>query len=128
MTAKSPHIQVLPDYPVDVLALSASGCVTHDDYEQVIMPLVDQKIASQGKLKLLYLLGPEFESYSAGAAWDDARLGVMHLADFARIAIVTDKKWIRRGVKMFAPLIRCPVQLFDTKDLAAAKAWITANV
>ena len=48
-------------------------------------------------------------------------------ADFARIAVVTDPEWVRIGVKMFAPLIPCPVHLFHLTERAAAQDWICAN-
>ena len=123
-TDETGSFEILDGYPADVVAISAHGRITRTDYEKVLMPLVEARVKAEGKVKLLYVLGTDFEGVSAGAAWDDAKLGFLHMADFARIAVVTDVEWIRLGLKMFAPLIRCPVHLFHTGETEVAKAWI----
>ncbi len=120
--------QILADMPADVIAVRASGKIQHHDYSETLVPLVTRKIAALGKVKLLYILGDDFESVSLAAAWDDARLGLLHLGDFAQIAVVSDIGWIKSGVRLFAPLIRCPVQVFGMAELDAAKAWVTQAV
>jgi hypothetical protein len=127
MTEPKSGFEVLQGYPADVLAIAAHGRITRADYEKTLIPLVAQKVKAKGKVKLLYVLAQDFGGFTAGAAWDDARLGLTHLGDFARIAVVTDVEWIRLGVKMFAPLIRCPVHLFHTSDMDEAAAWIAGD-
>lgn len=126
MSDKAHALQILTGYPPDVLAVEATGHVTAADYEQVLIPAVEAAVKAEGKVKLLYLVGEGFAGYSAGAMWDDARLGLLHMGDFARVAVVSDVPWLTASVKLFAPLIPCPVHVFPVADLAAAKAWITA--
>jgi hypothetical protein len=121
------RFEILEGYAPDVVAISAKGHITAADYETVLSPLIRERIARQGKVKLLYILGQEFEGVSAGAALDDAGLGLMHLGDFARIAVVTDVAWIRWGVRLFSPLFRCPVRVFGNADLDTAGSWIAAD-
>jgi hypothetical protein len=126
-SAQQPNIEILPGYPADVLAIAAHGYVTRADYEEVLIPAVTAKIAAEGKVKLLYLIGEGFEGFSAGAAWDDAKLGFLHLGALARVAVVTDIDWIRIGTKMFAPLMPCPVHVFHLAEMEAATVWISDN-
>ena len=121
---KPSGFEMLSGYPDDVLAVSAHGRITRADYEGVLIPEVERR-AKAGKVKLLYVLGADFASVTAGAAWDDARLGLLHWGDFSRIAVVTDVEWIRLGVKMFAPLMPCPVHLFNAAQASEASAWIS---
>lgn len=121
------NFEILGGMPADVLAIEARGKITRADYETVLIPEVTRRTRTQGKVKLLYLLGERFEGYTAGAAWDDAKLGILHLGDFARVAVVTDVDWIRMGVKMFAPMLSAPVHLFHTAELQSAKAWIAED-
>ncbi len=121
----SGKFELLEGYPADVVAISASGKIDRAAYEETLMPLIERRIEAEGKVNLLYRVGEEFEGYTAGAMWDDARLGLVHLGDFARIAVVTDVEWIRMGVKMFAPMMRGEVHLFHLSEMDAAKAWIT---
>jgi hypothetical protein len=119
------HFTVLDGYPADVIAISASGHITSDDYEKVLIPLVEDRIKAEGKVKLLYMLTPEFAGFSAGAMWDDAKLGLLHFGDFAKVALVTDIDWMRAGTKLFAPLMRFEVRVYPVAELDAAKAWIS---
>ena len=122
------HFTILSGYPPDVLAIRAEGHLTGEDYRTVLVPRIEKMIAAEGRVKLLYELGPGFEGLSAGAVWEDARLGIWHLADFARIAVVTDIGWIRAGLKLFVPLIPCPVQVFALEDRTEAAEWISAAI
>ncbi len=126
--AEHRNIEILSGFPADVLALSATGHVTRADYEQVVIPAVERQIKAEGRVKLFYRLGPEFQGLSAGAALEDAKLGLLHIGDLARVAVVTDVDWIRAGVRMFSPLISCPVHLFHVAETEAATVWISENV
>ncbi|KEO50480.1 STAS/SEC14 domain-containing protein [Thioclava pacifica] len=111
-------------YPTDVLAFEAVGEIDAEAYETQLIPAVEAKIAAEGKVKLLYVLGDRFEGFTMGAAWDDTKLGLSHLGDFGALALVTDTDWIRHGMKIFAPLVHAPLRVFHVAELEEAKAWI----
>ena len=97
----------------------------------VILPIVfkdkiEAAVKASGPARLYYELGEDFHGFSLGAAWDDAMVGLRHLSDFARVAVVTDIGWIRSGTALFAPLIPCEVRVFPLAERAAARAWIAA--
>jgi hypothetical protein len=117
--------EILDDLPRDVLALKVRGIITSQDYRKTLIPLVEKKLEGHDHLKLLIIFDDAFESYSGAAIWDDMRFGFSHLGDFSRIAIVTDLGWIRHSAKLFGPLIRGKVHIFDVKDLVEARSWIT---
>lgn len=127
MTNQAKHaLEILPGYPADVVAVEATGHVRRADYEGILIPAVLSTAKAEGKVKLIYIIGDRFAGLSLGAAWDDAKLGILHMGDFARVAVVSDVDWIRVGLKMFAPFMSCPVHVFHVAELAAAKDWITA--
>jgi len=115
---------ILEGYPDTVLALRAEGTISRDNYEDTLIPLAEQKIKAHGKVKLLYWCGPDFEGFSAGAMWDDARFGLTHLGDISKIAFISDIDWLRMSMKFFAPLIPAPVQVFHNAEIEDAKNWI----
>lgn len=119
-------IERIPDLPEGVVGLRAVGDVEGDDYEQVIIPAVEAALEGRDKIRLLYVLGPEFDEYEDGAAWEDAKLGMHHLFDFERVAVVTDATWISRGVRWFAFAIPGKVKVFPNAELDDARAWIVA--
>ncbi len=124
---RSGHFLTLGGYPDNVVAFRAEGVITRDDYEETLIPIVEKKIRAHGKIKLLYWCGEEFKGFSAGAMWDDARFGLMHLGDFLKIAVVSDIEWVRQSVKLFAPLVRAPVQVFHNSGIEDANRWITED-
>ena len=118
------HLITLDGYPDNVVALLAEGVITHNDYEETLIPVTENKIRVHGKVKLLYWCGEKFKGFSVGAMWDDTRFGMMHLGDFLKIAVVSDIEWVRQSVKLFAPLVRDSVQVFHNADIEAANRWI----
>lgn len=119
-------IEILPDYPDEVLAITASGTVTGDDYASVIIPAIEAKVKSHGKIRLLYHLGAEFSGFDAAAMWEDATTGLKHFTDFEKIAFVSDVDWINHMVSAFGFMIPCPVKVFSGSQLSAASDWIKA--
>ena len=109
----------------NVVAIRATGTVTGDDYENMLIPLIEQKLDQHDKIRLLYHLGPEFAGYDAGAMWDDTKIGLEHLTHFEKIAVVTDVDWVIRLVKAAGFLIPGEVRCFANSELAAAQTWIS---
>ncbi len=117
-------IEVLPDYPDNILAIKASNNVTGEDYQSVIVPAIDAKIEAHGKIRLLYYLGSEFTGFDAAAMWEDTTTGFRHFTDFEKIAFVSDVEWINHMVSAFGFIIPCPVKVFRGSRLSEASDWI----
>jgi hypothetical protein len=120
-------IRLLSDMPAGVLGLEAVDDVEREDYEDVIVPAVDAAIAEHGKVRLVYVLGHEFDEYEGEAVWEDIKLGVRHPASFERMAIVTDAAWAGPALKVFSVLWPGKARAFRLADLAAAKRWAAAE-
>lgn len=117
-------IDGLPD---DVVGVTLKGEVTARDYEDILIPALKDRLERFGAMKLLYHIGPDFASFTAGAMWDDAAFGALNLTKFEKIAVVTDIGWIAQGVKLFAPLIGGEVRVYATDDFENARAWIATQ-
>lgn len=117
-------LKIIDDLPDDVLGLEASGEVTADDYRSVLVPALEAKLAKYPKARLLYVLGPGFEGFSGGAAWQDARVGMQHFTDFDRVAVVTGTDWIRNIVEAFGFVMPGEVETFDSEEIDGARSWI----
>jgi hypothetical protein len=107
----------------NVLAFSAHGTVSAEDYERVIIPAVEDKLRTHHKIRLLYQLGADFKGYAPLAIWDDAKLGVRHLTAFEKIAIVSDVPWVIHAMKFFGLFVPCPVKVFSVDSLGEARIW-----
>ena len=117
-------IKEVPDLPGNVIGFTASGTVTAEDYESVLIPAVEAKLAEQKMIRLLYHLGPDFSGYKMAAMWEDAKIGLRHFTAWERIAVVTDVDWIRSSVKVFGFAVPGHVRVFKNDELAEAKGWL----
>ena len=82
-------LEKISDVPGRVLGFRASGELIGDDYRAVLVPAVEAALRSRDKLRLLYLLGDDVTGFSAGAAWQDAKVGMEHATRWEKIAVVT---------------------------------------
>ena len=117
-------IEQIPNLPAGTLGFRASGTVTAADYENVLVPDIEAAFAVNRKLRLLYHVAPGFESFQAGAMWDDAKLGFRHFSGWDRVALVTDVAWLRGLTSAMRFLVPAELRLFTDAQLEEAKAWI----
>ena len=120
-------IKLLSGMPPGVLGLEAIDDVEEEDYRDVVVPAIDAAIAEHGKVRLVYVLGPEFDEYEKEAAWEDLKLGVRHPASFERIAIVTDARWAGPTIRLFSVLWPGQARTFPLADLEAALTAFEAD-
>ena len=116
-------IRMLSDMPPGVLGLEAVDDIEREDYENVIVPAIEAVIAQHGKVRIVYVLGHEFDEYEGEAVWEDIKLGVSHPASFERMAIVTDARWAGPATKVFSVLLPGRARAFRLAELDAAKRW-----
>lgn len=117
-------IEMIPGLPDHALGFTAKGKVTANDYESVIIPAVEGFISRQKKIRFLYHLGDDCTGFEAAALWDDAKLGLEHIPEWERIAIVSDIEWIRGAISFFGLLFPAKVRVFHNSELADAIRWI----
>jgi hypothetical protein len=119
-------MELLKELPDQVVGVRAFGEVDDDDYEDVLEPAITDRLSRHDKIRLLYVLGPEFTGYEADAMWEDTKLGLKTFTDYERMAIVTDTAWLRRSVKAFGWLIPGEVRVYPYGQLDDARTWITS--
>ena len=81
-------IRTLSDVPAGVIGFEVAGKIEPEDYRDVVLPAVE-RAAQSGEVRFLIVM-PRFEGMSAGAVWQDLKVGVEHFRAWKRIAVVTD--------------------------------------
>ncbi|HEY6531499.1 MAG TPA: STAS/SEC14 domain-containing protein [Acidimicrobiales bacterium] len=115
-------LRPIPDLPAGVLGFEAVGEVHADDYRDVLRPAVDRAVG-RGEVRLVLVLGDEFTGYTAGAAWEDAKLGFDHHAAWVRTAFVSDLDWVRHLTAAVGWLVPGDVRSFPLQDREEAVRW-----
>lgn len=119
-------VEMIPALPDNVIGFVAKGEVHSDDYEKTIDPAIEEALTGHDKLRLLYVLGADFEGYSGGAAWEDGKLGMRHLTRWEKIAVVADQSWVRHTIDVFGYLMPGKVRTFSLAEEADASEWVTS--
>ncbi|MDF1800464.1 MAG: STAS/SEC14 domain-containing protein [Planctomycetota bacterium] len=113
--------------PAGVVGLRATGEVTKLDYERVVLPLFDELRAEGDPIHLLFHFPDGFRSFSAGAAWEDTKLGLRHMRLLRRCAVVSDTTWLRTACSAMAIVMPTRLRVFEEDDLDEALDWLAAK-
>ena len=117
-------IEIMKNFPDNVIAFSCEGQVKKDDYEEILVPAILETLKRHDKIRLLYKTSADFSGYDPGAIWEDLKIGVEHPTRWERVAVVTDVNWVVQMMRLFSFLFPCPTKLFPSSELAQAQAWI----
>ena len=119
-------IRTIDGMPAGTIGFEAVGTVTEEDYRDVLAPALKDAMAHDD-VRLMYLLGKDFDSYALSAMWADTKLWASHLGSWRRIAIVTDADWLENTVKAFGWMMPGRVKVFETDDVDDAKEWLVGE-
>ena len=115
-------IKALDDLPAGVVGFEVAGKVEVEDYRDVVIPALD-RAAQSGEVRFVIVL-PEFHGMSAGAVWQDLKVGVEHLRAWKRIAVVTDVDWIHHLTNLFGWMTPAETKTFTLQQRQEAVAWV----
>ena len=106
------------------VGIRAGGKLTDADYRDVLIPRLENLFDAYGTLCVLIRFDEDFAGLEIGAAWDDARFGMRHRADFEKLAVVGGPDWIGSGLKAFSFLMKGEIRTYPTERLEEAWEWI----
>ncbi|CAN5479491.1 hypothetical protein BH23BAC4_BH23BAC4_16540 [soil metagenome] len=117
-------IERLPESTATVFAYKVTGKVTRDEYDQVRAEL-EHAIAEHGSVRAL-IDATDWTGVEPSVLWEDLKFSTKHLNDFARMALVGNKKWERWAAKASDYITKGEVRFFDSAQRGEALAWIAA--
>jgi len=120
-------VEQLPDLPAGVLGFRVAGRLGRDEYREMMKP-IHETLDRGEKLNLLFVFDDDFHGVDLGGLWEDVKaagtIGLGHRSAWGRMALVTDKDWIRHGVSAFGWLSPGELRLFEPGERDAALAWV----
>jgi hypothetical protein len=117
-------LSILPDTAGDLIVVQASDELTADDYQQVLVPLIEEKLPQYGPLRVVLYFDQSFTGMAAGAIWEDAKLGISHAEDFIRIAVVGGPVWVSWATALGNHLVRGEAKHFEERQFLQALHWV----
>jgi len=120
-------IETLGSLPAGVLGFKGSGKISRDEYQEMMRPIYEA-LERGGPVNLLFVVGEDFSGLDAGALWEDMKaggsVGLKHRSAWRRMAVVTDKDWIRHAAAAAAWLAPGELRIFAPGREAEATAWL----
>jgi hypothetical protein len=117
-------IELIQDLPEGTVGVKVSGKVETEDYTGTLDPAIDAALASREKINMLVVLEDADVDFSAGAMWEDMKLGLKRPLSWNRIALVSDSSWWERLTPVASALMPGEVKSFQPEELEAAKLWL----
>lgn len=116
-------ITIIPEAPENVAAFNATGEITREDFENLVIPHVKEKVDEFGELNYLLYLDTDLDKFTMGAWLEDAFLGLKNLSKWNRAAIVTDKEAVQNFTDIFSVLMPGEFKSFPKENLYNALYW-----
>ncbi|MEO7524477.1 MAG: STAS/SEC14 domain-containing protein [Ferruginibacter sp.] len=114
----------IEDVPSHVAAFKATGKVDKHDYDNILIPELNQKDKEHGHLHMLMLLETPVKNFTLGAWMEDAWMGLRHFRGWRKIAIVTNEIAVEKFTNKFSFVIPGKARGFKLAELEAAKQWV----
>jgi hypothetical protein len=118
-------IEVLQDVPDGVTGIRVSGRISGEDLRG-FAPTMEQ-LGSAGEIRIVEVIAPDYEGFGPGGLAQDLKLGfgalLQHHSAFKRIAVVSDKEWVKHTLHALAWMVPGELAIFGLDELDRAKEW-----
>ncbi len=108
----------------NIVGVQGTGKVTDQDYQQVLIPQLENVLKNHDKARFMYYLDDNFAGWELGAMWEDTKFGMRHKNDFDKIAVVGGPKWVAWGTKLIGHFMEGQVKTFPPEELQSAWNWL----
>jgi SpoIIAA-like len=120
-------IENVIDLPKGTIGFRASGKLTSAEYRKMIEPIY-AALERGEKLNIYFELAEDFHGLDSGALAQDVKaagsIGLKHRSSWQRMALVTDKDWVRHGASAFGWLAPGELRLFAQSEAGDARDWL----
>jgi len=121
-------VEILKDFPDYVAAYKASGAISKEEYEALVMARVDQVAARHGKINFLVCLHTDMSNYSIGAFLDYLKVSFEHFSKWQRMAIISDEQWLRKSYDIIGLLVHGEIRTYPLSGYEEAKQWVSESL
>lgn len=108
-----------------MVAFRATGEVTKEDFDQIILPAVAELVQRTDKLNYLLVLDTPLKNFTLSAWIKDALLGLNNLTKWNRCAIVSDSDGINSFTNLFGKVMPGEFKGYKPEQLKEAINWVS---
>ncbi|KVV15536.1 STAS/SEC14 domain-containing protein [Flavobacterium sp. TAB 87] len=118
-------ITLINEAPKNIPAFKATGAVTKENYQTVVIPAIERLIARTDQINFLLYLDTDIAHFTAGAWFEDAMLGLKNLGKWHRAAIVIDSSTIISFTNAFSYIMPGEFKGFAKEKYDDAILWVS---
>ncbi len=116
----------LTDYPSNVVAFRATGEVTKEDYDKIVIPAIDALVTKQDSINFLLIVDTAMKNFTIGALLKDLGVGLKHFTKWHKMAIVSEEAGVIKFTDYFSYIAPGEAKGFDHSQLEEAKQWVSS--
>jgi SpoIIAA-like len=117
-------IKIINGFPDNVVGASATGRVTREDHDGVLIPRIEIMAKRHSRIRCYYEIGTDFAGIEAVTVWKDCKIAVEYWMQWDRVAVLTDVTWIphlAKALRFFTPF---QMRVYELKEKDMARIWI----
>ncbi len=117
-------IEQMKELPANVIGFRATGKITKEEFDTVLIPAVDKVADTTGEINYLFVLETDVSNMSAGAWYDDMKVGLKHLLHWRKIAIASDQGGVNKVTDIAKHVMPGEVRSFTLSEIDEAVNWL----
>ena len=117
-------IEIMKESEGNIVGIRATGTLTTADYDQVLIPKLEELSRQFDGLRALFYMDRAFKGWDMSAAWANTKLDFQFRGNLEKVAIVGAPAWEEWCVRMASLLMKGELRTFTTDQLDEAWKWV----
>lgn len=118
-------IEILTDMPTGVTGIRVSGRISGEELRE-FQPVMED-LGKAAEIRIVEVIDPDYDGFGPGGLTEDLKMGfgalLHHHSAFKRIAVVSDKDWVRHTMHAIGWMVPGELAVFNSDELDRAAEW-----
>ena len=118
-------IEILTDMPTGVTGIRVSGRISGEELRE-FQPVMED-LGKSAEIRIVEVIDQDYDGFGPGGLTEDLKMGfgalLHHHSAFKRIAVVSDKVWVRHTMHAIGWLVPGELAVFGGDELDRAAEW-----
>ncbi|WBP96847.1 STAS/SEC14 domain-containing protein [Mycolicibacterium neoaurum] len=118
-------IEILTDMPAGVTGIRVSGRISGEEL-RTFQPVMEA-LGKAAEIRIVEVIDPDYQGFGPGGLTEDLKMGfgalLHHHSAFKRIAVVSDKDWVRHTMHAIGWMVPGELAVFGADELDRAAQW-----
>lgn len=118
-------IEILTDMPTGVTGIRVSGRISGEELRE-FQPVMED-LGKAAEIRIVEVIDQDYDGFGPGGLTEDLKMGfgalLHHHSAFKRIAVVSDKDWVRHTMHAIGWMVPGELAVFGGDELDRAAEW-----